>query len=209
MDTSPNDSGPGDCQPDDRGTGAGSGTGAGNRRDGQLSLMEELARLWVRAQPVVSAYVAANVADAHHADDLVQEVAQVVAQRFAEYDAARPFTPWVLGIARNRVLKYYRARSRDRLVLSEAALERLADSIAKTDVNAEDRREALRVCLDGVKGKQRQLIESRYREGHAVADIATRMGTSASSVSVMLFRARRALLECIQARLAAGEGPRA
>lgn len=163
--------------------------------------MQELARLWVRVQPAVSAYVSANVSDMHHADDLVQEVAQTVAEKFSEYDRQRPFTSWVLGIARIRILKYYRACSRDRLVLSEPVLERLADAIARTEDQAEDRRDALRNCLERVSGKRRELIESRYRNGERVVDIAARLGVSAAAVSVMLFRVRKSLMACIQARL--------
>ncbi len=74
--------------------------------------MRELARLWVQSQSVISAYITANVIDAHHAEDLVQEVAQVVAEKFMTFDRSRSFLSWALGIARNRVLKYYRSRER-------------------------------------------------------------------------------------------------
>src|SRR5690606_5033835 len=85
--------------------------------DFTVSSMRELARLWIQSQPAISAYLSANVIDVHHAEDLVQEVAQVVAEKFDEYDRDRSFTSWALGIARHRLLKYYRTRSRDRLVL--------------------------------------------------------------------------------------------
>src|SRR5262245_53250378 len=89
-----------------------------------LASVRELARLWVQSQSAISAYITAHVFDVHHAEDLVQEVAQAAAESFASFDRSRSFLSWVLGIARNRVLKYYRTRARDRLILSEAALER-------------------------------------------------------------------------------------
>ena len=102
--------------------------------------MRELARLWVQSQSAISAYLTANVIDVHHAEDLVQEVAQVVAEKIGEYDRERPFTSWALGIARHRLLKYYRSRARDRLVLSETALSRLGDALERVEHEAEDRR---------------------------------------------------------------------
>jgi len=50
----------------------------------------------VQSQSVISAYITANVVDAHHAEDLVQEVAQGVAEKFSEFDRTRSFTrgPW-------------------------------------------------------------------------------------------------------------------
>jgi RNA polymerase sigma-70 factor (ECF subfamily) len=164
--------------------------------------MRELARLWVQSQTAVSAYVTANVFDMHHADDLIQEVAQVAAEKFSTYDRERSFTSWVLGIARHRLLKYYRTRSRDRLILSEAALDRLASSMHRVEHEAEDRREALRVCLQRIEGRRRAVLDMRYSESAGISDIAKRFDMSASGVSVMLFRIRAALMNCIRQQLA-------
>jgi RNA polymerase sigma-70 factor (ECF subfamily) len=171
-------------------------------RDLDTESMRELARLWVQSQSAVSAYITANVFDMHHADDLVQEVAQAAAEKFASYDRGRSFTSWVLGIARHRLLKYYRSRSRDRLILSEAALDRLANAMQRVEHEAEDRREALRVCLERIEGRRRAVLDMRYSESAGIGEIAQRFDMSASGVSVMLFRIRAALMNCIRQQLA-------
>ena len=132
----------------------------------------------------------------------MQEVAQVVAEKFTEYDPALSFTSWALGIARNRLLKYYRSRSRDRLVLSEAALNRLGESLERVEHEAEDRRAALRKCLERVTGRRREVLEMRYSANTRVADIARHFGMSPDGVSVMLHRIRAVLFGCIQQQLA-------
>ena len=107
----------------------------------------EMARLWVQSQAIISAYITANVIDLHHAEDLVQEVAQIVAEKFGEFDPQRSFVfLGGMGIARNRVLKYYRTRSRDRLILGEAALQKLESAFEHVEHEVEDRRLALS-CL--------------------------------------------------------------
>jgi len=173
-----------------------------SRSDLDTESMRELARLWVRSQSAISAYLTANVIDVHHAEDLVQEVAQVVAEKFAEYDRERSFTSWALGIARNRLLKYYRSRARDRLVLSEIALAKLGSAFERVEHEAEDRRAALRACLERIQGRRRQVLEMRYGENAKVADIATHFGMSPDGVSVMLHRIRAVLYRCIRHRLA-------
>jgi RNA polymerase sigma-70 factor, ECF subfamily len=165
--------------------------------------MRELAGLWVQYQSAISAYITANVTDMHHAEDLVQEVAQVVAEKFASYDRQRSFLSWALGIARNRLLKYYRTRARDRLVLSEAALTRLGDALERVEGEAEDRREALKECLQEIQGRRREVLELRYRQNARVMEIASQFAMSSSAVSVMLFRIRAALFDCVQRKLAA------
>jgi RNA polymerase sigma-70 factor, ECF subfamily len=163
--------------------------------------MRELASYWVKSQAVISAYISANIVDAHHAEDLLQEVAQVCAEKFGEFDPQRSFVSWGMGIARNRILKYYRTRSRDRMVLSEAVLERLGDSLGQIESQAEDRREALRECLQLISGRRRNVLDLRYRENTRVNEIAQRLEMSSSAVSVMLHRIRIELFECMKRRL--------
>jgi RNA polymerase sigma-70 factor (ECF subfamily) len=173
-----------------------------SRADVDTASMRELARLWVQSQAAISAYLTANVVDVHHAEDLVQDVAQVVAEKFAEYDRDRSFTSWALGIARNRLLKYYRTRARDRLVLSEVALTKLSDALERIEHETEDRRIALRTCLDRVAGRRRRVLELRYGENAKVIEIAQRLGMSSDGVSVMLHRIRSVLYDCVQKQLA-------
>jgi RNA polymerase sigma-70 factor (ECF subfamily) len=172
----------------------------------QVALMRELAGYWVQSQSAVSAYVMANVIDLHHVEDLVQEVAQVCAEKFSSYDRERSFTSWALGIARYRLLKYYRSRSRDRLVLSEPALERLEAALVRVEPEAEERRDAVRRCLQQIAGRRRQVLELRYGAGAKVTEIAGQLEMSPSGVSVMLHKVRAALFACVSKAL---ESPRA
>jgi RNA polymerase sigma-70 factor (ECF subfamily) len=168
----------------------------------QVAAMRELAGLWVQSQSVISAYITANVVDAHHVEDLVQEVAQVCAERFDSFDRQRSFVAWALGIARHRLMKYYRTRHRDRLVLSEPALERLEAALDRVQPEAEERREALKNCLGRISGRRREVLDMRYSQNAKVNEVAARFEMSASAVSVMLHRVRAALFECVQQTLA-------
>lgn len=165
------------------------------------TLMRELAGYWVQSQSVISAFITANVFDSHHAEDIVQDVAQVVAEKFASFDRSQSFVGWALGIARNRIMKYYRTRARDRVVLSEGALARLGEALENIGPDNEDRRDALRHCLQQVAGRRREVLEMRYRDNAKVTDIAGKIGMSTSAVSVMLHRIRVALYECIERNL--------
>jgi RNA polymerase sigma-70 factor, ECF subfamily len=175
---------------------------AENERSSHIDSMRELAGLWVQSQSVISAYVTSNVYDVHHAEDLLQEVAQVVAEKFGEFDRQYSFVSWALGIARNRILKYYRTKARDRMVLSEAALTHLGAALEKVELESEERREALRHCLQQITGRRREVLELRYRQSVRVTEIGKQFEMSPSAVSVMLHRIRVALFECIERQLA-------
>jgi RNA polymerase sigma-70 factor (ECF subfamily) len=167
----------------------------------QNNAVRELARLWVQSQSVISAYITANVLDVQHAEDLVQDVAQIVAEKFDTFDRDRSFISWALGISRNRVLKYYRTRARDRLVLSETALSKLEEALENVDHEVEDRRIALKICLERIQGRRREVLEMRYSQNAKVADIAQRFSMSSDGVFVMLHRIRTVLYGCILRQL--------
>jgi RNA polymerase sigma-70 factor (ECF subfamily) len=175
---------------------------ADRERGAQVDSMRELAGLWVQSQSVISAYITANVYDLHHAEDLLQEVAQAVAESFDNFDRKHSFVSWALGIARNRILKYYRTRARDRMVLSEAALAHLSAAFENLEHESEDRREALKHCLQQITGRRREVLELRYRQSVRVNEIGQRFEMSPSAVSVMLHRIRVTLFECIERQLA-------
>ena len=163
---------------------------------------EEFAQYWLKAEPSISAYVFAAVAGFHDAEDVVQRIAQELARRFDEYDSDRPFIGWALWIAKSRVIDFYRAQGRNQLVFSNDLLQRLSDTISEQADSRDRRREALETCLDGLPEKSRRLLDLRYVDDLSAAEIATSVGSTAGSVRVLLTRARTALADCVQRRLA-------
>ncbi len=164
-----------------------------------------MAKLWMQSQGAIAAYVTANTRDFHHAEDVIQDVGKVVAEKFREYDHNRSFTAWSLGIARTSLLSYYRDSGRDRLVLSEDALRSVEAAVETVSASGEDRRVALRGCLEMLRDRQRELLTLRYEEGLGVIEIAAHNQTTASTISVTLHRLRRKLLDCIERRLSHSE----
>jgi RNA polymerase sigma-70 factor (ECF subfamily) len=81
----------------------------------------------------------------------------------------------------------------------------LGEALERIEHEAEDRRAALRACLEKVQGRRRQVLEMRYGENARVADVAKHFGMSPDGVSVMLHRIRSLLFDCIQRQLARRE----
>lgn len=165
---------------------------------------ESLALLWEQARPAVFAYVLGAIRDYHAAEDVVQETAVAVAADFHKYDVHRPFLAWATGIARNRILHWYRKQKKDRLILDEATLLTLGKALEglRRD-QLDDRRAALQHCLEQVDGRRRQALELRYTQNLRVAEISRRLGTTANAIKILLHRTRVQLAECIERRLAA------
>ena len=163
---------------------------------------EEFTQCWLEAEPSVSAYVCASISGFHDAEDVVQRIAQELARRFDEYDASRPFVGWALWIAKSRVIDFFRAQDRARLVFSDELLGQLANTIARQADGRSHRREALEACLDELPPKSRRLLDLRYVEELSADEMAQEIRSTSGSVRVLLSRVRTALANCIERCLA-------
>lgn len=163
---------------------------------------EEFTHRWLEAEPSISAYVFASITGFHDAEDVVQRVAQEMARRFDEYDSSRPFVGWALWIAKSRVIDFYRAQGRTRVVFSDELLSQLADTIAQQADGRSGRREALEACLDELPPRSRRLLDLRYVDELPAAEAAREIGSTEGSVRVLLSRVRTVLASCIERRLA-------
>ena len=162
---------------------------------------------WLEVERTVCAYVGAVVSSFADVDDVTQAIAMTVVERFGDYDETRPLLPWVLGIARFKLKEYIRSRARDRLVLDESVLDQLEAAYIEIADDIDPMSHALKDCLKRLAERQSEAFELRYRDDLPPRAIAEKMGTSSAAISNLLTRARAALRECVQQRLAAdGEG---
>ena len=160
-----------------------------------------LTLLWTQAHPLVMAFVRSMVPDPVDAEDVLQQTAYDIATNFDEYDPERPFVAWAIGIAKYKVLSYRRDRGRDRSVLTGDAIEHIATAYADQSETLSDNARALQSCMEKLSDKAHALIEMRYAQNLKPAAIASRLGTTANTVSNALSRTRETLRDCIERTL--------
>lgn len=116
--------------------------------------VEELAALWTAAQRVVAAFIRTLIPDPDQSEDVLQQVAVVVVRKFSQYDRARPFAAWAIGIAKRTILTWRHSQSNDRLIFDEALIERIALTYERSfSAGLSDLHDALQQCLDRLQGR--------------------------------------------------------
>ncbi len=108
------------------------------------------------------------------------------------------FGRWLRGIARNNFRNWRRSRKRreKRVVLLDlAGLEQTASVEAQVD----PRIIALRIAIDKLPSKQRQVIMMHYLEETTVKDVAALLSVTTKTVEGRLYQARRALKRMLDA----------
>lgn len=165
-------------------------------------ISEQLTIRWTKAQPIVTAYIASVIRNYADVEDVLQEVAVVVAQQYEDSDQDLPFVPWALGIARHKVADYQRRQYRKtKIIFDDAVLEQVESAFVAIQFEVPEIRQALTICADRLQKRSRQLMELRYTHNLKPAQIAERVEMSSNAVSQALFRVRKALADCIRERV--------
>lgn len=162
-----------------------------------------LVQALTRHQAMVKAYAYAIVRDFHLAEDVFQDVATVVAERWEEIPAGDDLARWLREATRRKALEALRKRRRAVPILSDNVLAQLAPSFRPDEP---DLRDALSRCLGKLARVAREVVEARCGEGLACEEIASRLGRSVQSVYAIIKRARVALSECVDRALAGMKG---
>jgi RNA polymerase sigma-70 factor (ECF subfamily) len=151
-----------------------------------------------RDQSRLYGYIHSLVRDLNDADDLFQQTAAVLWNKFGQYDPTRSFFSWACGVARLEVCNFLRSRSRQRLYFSDDLNLLLVEAQEQmTAEETEDRRDALAQCVEKLRQRDRELLDECYSEEGEVNVVAHRHGRSPQSVYNSLRRIRRSLYECI------------
>jgi len=148
------------------------------------------------SEPAVRAFVRSLVPTLDDANDVMQEVAIVLWEKFAEYETSEDFRRWAFGVAKFKVLSWQRDRMRDRHVFGLEATELLAAEAERHVGLLEAQRAALQDCLHKLSAEQRGLVHSAYAPGSRIDALANQLGSTAMALYKKLHRIRMLLAEC-------------
>ena len=144
-------------------------------------------------------YIRMMVKDVDLADDIMQETF-IKAVRFIDegrYTDNGKFLSWVLRIAHNRVLDYFRQQKSARTVNESDAGYDVLGSMRFAEQNVEDKMVAeqieadVRRMIEFLPDEQREVVQLRYYSGLSFQEIADQTGVS---INTALGRMRYALI---------------
>jgi RNA polymerase sigma-70 factor (ECF subfamily) len=136
------------------------------------------------------------------ADDIMQDAAVVLWEKFANLPAGSDFRAWAFGVARFEVLAWLRDKGRDRLVLDDDVVSLMAEEAMPAEPRLEQQRHALEACLQTVRSAERELLMRAYNREARIQDIAAASGRTVPGFYQWLHRMRRLLLDCVKRTLA-------
>lgn len=170
----------------------------------QRNVGEDFVRELVRHQNTLYAYILTLLPNRDLANDVLQETCIEAWQKAGDFAQGTNFLAWACRIAHFKVLACRRDLGRERMVFDEQLLADIAVEAQEQSRDGDEYPRALDDCLAELPEPQRRIILERYGPNGSLKQAAKSLGRTSASLAVSLHRVRRALMECVQRKIAGG-----
>jgi RNA polymerase sigma-70 factor, ECF subfamily len=152
---------------------------------------------FLKAQTRVYAYVRSQISQKADAEDLLQETAVTLWEKFDSFTPDTNFLAWAYEVARFKVQSYYQKRTRQQRLFTEAFGDLIARRMAGMNEELTSLDSLLAECMKRLQGADREVVERCYAVGATVAAVAGQLGRPVGTIKNVLKRSRRSLYECV------------
>lgn len=164
---------------------------------------ETFAELILKCHRELFGLIYSLVQNLQDAEDVYQETAIVLWQKFDGFTPGTNFSAWAMKIAQFRALKHIEAKRRQRLFLQDDLLNSIAEAYQRRASESDNRRaDALAGCLQKLSTNERRLVMRCYAPNRNYADIAQAEGRTVGAIYQAINRIRKALFACVQRTMA-------
>ncbi len=164
----------------------------------RAAAQQQFLSLFLRSEREIFRYVATMVPNVTDAEDIVQQTALVLWEKFDTYDPDLPFTPWACRFALNKTRQWLERRQRWQVLLENGLAEELTLRREELRPELDGRLAHLEGCLGKLPKDQFSLIEGYYYQRTGIEKLATDTGRTVAATYKMLQRVRLALQTCIK-----------
>jgi len=162
-------------------------------------------RLFIEHVDELKGFVSSLVPDPELVDDVVQETFVAVTARAAHYDPLQSFRNWLFIVARDKLREVGGRADAEARPFADDVLEVLVASHKGFAISSDHMR-FLDECIGMLAPQARRIVTLRYQNSMKPRHVAKALGWTAASVRVALSRARAAIRECVEKKMATAEG---
>jgi RNA polymerase sigma-70 factor (ECF subfamily) len=166
------------------------------------SRYEEFLTLFRSNESRIFGFILAFLPNFAKAEDILQETMIVMWRKFSEFQKDTNFAGWGIQIARYNLYRFHRENKSSIVHFNSEALDNLSlCAKEEQDVNLPSQIDALRLCLDKLESKNKNIMLMKYQENLKTQDICEKVGMSARSMYRHIARIHRVLMKCIHETL--------
>ncbi len=158
----------------------------------------EFVRLWALHGQRLYAHLLTLTSNDADADEIYQDVAMTLWERFDQFTPGTDFLAWGRQVALYKVLNFRRLRHHQTVLCSPQFLDAIDSMAAKNAERLDAQRKALANCFNQLPQKHKDLIKQRYQPGATPQSVASQTGRNVMAVYQALRRIHRALFDCVR-----------
>lgn len=148
----------------------------------------------------VFSFVLKKVKDENDADELTVNVFSKVLNKLELFDPNFQFKTWVLTIAQNTIIDFWRKKNRE-MEDETADLQDVINHFAKSPeellISEEEQKKILKI-VESMDNNYQEIIRLRFFEEKSIKEIAEELGISVSNTKVRIMRAKKVLAELLK-----------
>ncbi|MEG0929029.1 MULTISPECIES: RNA polymerase sigma factor [Chryseobacterium] len=148
----------------------------------------------------VFSFVMKKVRDENDADEITVNVFSKVLSKLDMFDPHFQFKTWILTIAQNTVIDFWRKKNRE----NEDAVENLdevknqyAKSPEELLISEEEQKKIIK-AIESLDANYQDIIKLRFFEEKSIKEIAEELGISVANTKVRVMRAKKVLAELLK-----------
>ncbi|MDM1553049.1 RNA polymerase sigma factor [Chryseobacterium indologenes] len=148
----------------------------------------------------VFSFIMKKVKDENDADEITVNVFSKVLSKLDMFDPHFQFKTWILTIAQNTVIDFWRKKNRE----NEDAVENLdevknqyAKSPEELLISEEEQKKIIKT-IESLDANYQDIIKLRFFEEKSIKEIAEELGISVANTKVRVMRAKKVLAELLK-----------
>lgn len=134
------------------------------------------------------------------AEDIMQETAKILWEKFSEFQVGSSFVSWAVTIAKYQVLSY-RRKYNTKVQFNSNLIEILSKEFESPAASTSERLDALRTCVKKLNQKDQEFIYRRFAKQMTARVLSTQIGVAMNTIYRNEARILRILLNCVQKSL--------
>ena len=148
----------------------------------------------------VFSFVMKKVRDENDADEITVNVFSKVLSKIDLYDPHFEFKTWVLTIAQNTIIDFWRKKSRENQDPTEH-LDEVKNQYAKSPeelmISDEEQKKIIKT-IESLDKNYQDILRLRFFEEKSIKEIAEELGISVANTKVRVMRAKKVLAELLK-----------
>lgn len=148
----------------------------------------------------VFSFVMKKIHDENDADEITVNVFSKVLSKLDMYDPHFQFKTWVLTIAQNTIIDFWRKKSRENQDPTEN-LDEVKNQYAKSPeelmISEEEQKKIIKT-IESLDANYQDIIRLRFFEEKSIREIAEELGISVANTKVRVMRAKKVLAELLK-----------